>query len=188
LQDIHTKQQKHLDFSYTRHHGFSHSQPSDQVPAVRRLKLAGTKECVDTENVIPLSDLGFENLFFEGLGTNVRFGVESCIVETFRDTFVLVIECMCNWDDNDLSERKPEVPKHQIQGRSRKDKLFGTERGRPFSAKMLCEDGDHTFDTAEDSSVNHDGSVDSHSKFFAFSIKILGMHVFRLVGQIEALG
>src|SRR5215471_18305736 len=66
-------------------------------------------------------------------------------------------------------------------------KLANSRDAIPFPCKMFRENRNHSFYTAENSTMNHDWSSVSHSKWFAVSSKILSVTVCRLVLQIKSV-
>lgn len=58
----------------------------------------------------------------------------------------------------------------------------------PFPGEVLCEDSDHSFDTAENGTMDHDRSSVADTKWFAFCVIVLDFAVGRLVLEIESFG
>jgi hypothetical protein len=56
----------------------------------------------------------------------------------------------------------------------------------PFASEMLCEDSNHTFETSQDCTMNHDRSGISETKRFAICSVVLSLAVGCLVLQVEA--
>lgn len=64
----------------------------------------------DTDDVIPLSELGFQDAFIECLGREICFGVESCVVETGSDFRSIIVKGVSDRKNNHLTRRNPERP------------------------------------------------------------------------------
>ena len=106
------------------------------------------------------------NLPAELLGASFSLGKEACVDKATGDAFGILIARFVQWDYHHLQQQSIEEwsnTKVTITGTAQPvvPYLTGAEPERPFAAKVLGEDGDHTFDGAEHGSVYHNRTFES---------------------------
>lgn len=72
-----------------------------------------------TDDIIPLSDLGFQDTLVECLGREICFGVESRVVQTGSDFRSIIIEGVCDRKNNYLARRNPKWPEVRTNSQKR---------------------------------------------------------------------